>query len=267
MKSSDILTVKEIKIELENRLKHSYLERFIQKPVIDEDKLFILFSIIKNTSYSDIQKQNYIITTMLVQIALDTHDLVTENNATNNTDLARKERQLTVLAGDYYSGLYYYLLSKIEDIPMIHTLATAIKEINELKMSIYYKEFDSVHEFMELLKKLESLLILRVSEHFDRSSANEFAGNWLLTRKLIREKDSFITKGNSPIFNLLTDGPAHKIQHKQIVNTVENYIQNYLERAEETISNLPFHFHSLKKHVNAIIYDNFGRNVTVMEEG
>ncbi|MDL4840798.1 heptaprenyl diphosphate synthase component 1 [Aquibacillus rhizosphaerae] len=267
MKLSNNLPIKEIKLELEKQLTHSYLEKYIQKPVIDEDKLLILYSIIKNTSYSNIQKKNYIITTMLVQIALDTHDMVTEKNLLNDSDIAKKSRQLTVLAGDYYSGLYYYMLSKLEDIPMIHTLASAIKEINEIKMSIYYQEFDSVQEFMELLKNLESLLIFRVAEHMERSSVNEFTGNWLLTRKLIREKSSFIKKGNSPIFKLLTDGPAHEIHNNQIVYTVDSYIQSYLGRAEETISNLPLHFHSLKTHVNTIIYDNFGQNIKVMEEG
>ncbi|MBM7569823.1 heptaprenyl diphosphate synthase component 1 [Aquibacillus albus] len=258
--------MKEIKVELEEQLHHSYLKQFLQKPVIDEDKLLILISIIEHTNYSEIEKKNYVITTMLVQIALDTHDLVSQNSLKTDSDITRKKRQLTVLAGDYYSGLYYYLLSKLEDIPMIQTLASAIKEINEYKVSFYYKEFKSIHAFMESLKHLESLLILRVAQHMHQSDDSEFTGNWLLIRKLIREKNRYLDKGNSPIFDLITKGPGTHLQNNQIIYTVEKFIHKYTEHVEDTFSHLPMHLHTLKSYVQALTYDNLRKNIKVMEE-
>nr|WP_255639613.1 heptaprenyl diphosphate synthase component 1 [Aquibacillus saliphilus] len=261
------LTVNELKIAIEKQLNHSYLEKFIQKPVIDEDKLLILSSLLQNTTFSEHKKKNYIVTTMLVQIALDTHDLVTETADKDESDLSRKTRQLTVLAGDYYSGLYYYILSELSDIPMIHTLASAIKEINELKMSIYYKEFNSVQDLMDSLKKLESLLIQRVAEHIQRTSILELTGDWLLMRKLIREKKTFLNKGRSPVFDLLTEGLAYNVNGNQIVYTVEDTIQKHVSHVEDAISHLPVQFHSLKLYANAILDDNLGKNTIVVEEG
>ncbi len=266
MKTSSNLTLNEIKEAIETQIEHSYLEKYIQKPVIDDDKLFILSSIINNTPNSDSKKKHYIITAMLVQIALDTHDLVSRREEHGETGRNKKQRQLTVLAGDYYSGLYYYLLSRLDDIPMIHMLASAIKEINELKMTVYYKEYESVSEFMNSVMQIESLLIRRIAEFFQRDSINEFTGNWLLTRKLMREKSSFLNKESSLIFELLTKGPAHRIDYNHVVTTVEQFIQNSTRRAEETISQLPGHFQSLRLHVHAII-DSIGNNTTVLEEG
>src|SRR5699024_12080275 len=102
---------------------------------------FIFLSVIlNNRSMSILRKKQYIITTKLVQIAWDTNDLVPVTNDEMDSEESRVAKQLTVLAGDYYSGLYYLLLSEIEAFDMIHILASAIKEINEYKMKLYYQE-------------------------------------------------------------------------------------------------------------------------------
>lgn len=243
------------------------MDKYIQKPVIDEDKLFILSSIINNTSLSEVKKRHYIITTMLVQVALDTHDLVQVESDNYETNHNKKKQQLTVLAGTYYSGLYYNLLSELDDIPMIYTLASAIKEINEQKMTIYYCEVDSYQDFMESLKKIESVLIFRVAEYMKRSSVNEVVGDWLLTRKLIYEKASYLKKGVSPIFDLLVKGSNSNVNYPQITSVVENLIQNNVTRLEITLSQLPVHFNSIKAYVNTMIYNNICTNSKVAEEG
>lgn len=266
MKSSDSL-LREIYLEIESRLSHTYLEKYIQKPVIDEDKLLILFSIVQNTSFSEIQKKNYIITTMLVQIALDTHDLVTETSKEKDTDFSQKERQLTVLAGDYYSGLYYYLLSQLDDVSMIHTLASAIKEMNELKMTIYYQEFSSVDIFMDEMKKLESLLVIRVAEHMGYDQLKSFTQNWLFIRLLVREKNNFLNEHTSSLIRLLTDGPASNIPKNQVVPTLETTIELCMNRLKVDSSKLPSEFSTLKKHVKAVVNYDFSKNIIVLEEG
>lgn len=260
------LSIKNIQEELENILQDSYLQRYLQKPVIDNDKLMLLYTLIQNTNYTDIKKKNYIIATMLVQIALDTHDLVTEN-VNGESDTNKMNRQLTVLAGDYYSGLYYYMLSQLDDIPMIHTLASAIKEINELKMIIYYDTHQSIHEFMSHVKKLESILIIRVAEHFNRSSINEFAKSWLFTRKLIQEKKLFLAEQKTPLIDLMTSGQAFNLQYKQAEQTIELLIGKHVLIVEEHVHILPTHFHALKTYVQNIFVDSFTPNKMAMEEG
>lgn len=260
------LSIKHIQEELEDILQDSYLQKYLQKPEIDNDKLMILYTLIQNTNYTDIKKKNYVITTMLVQIALDTHDLVTENS-TEESDTYKRNRQLTVLAGDYYSGLYYYMLSKLDDIPMIHTLASAIKEINELKMIIYYEVHHSISDLMENIKVLESILIIRVAEHFNKSAINDFVENWLFTRKLMREKNLFLTDQRTPLCDLLIQGQDFEIPYNQFGQTIEALIHKHLLVSKELVHFLPTHFQILKNDIHNLYTENYTSNKIAMEEG
>ena len=106
---------------------------------------------------------------MLVQIALDTHEKVS-NKANEETSGFHKRRQLTVLAGDYYSGLYYYLLSMNCDIILIRALAEGIKEINEHKIMLYQKAHVAIRDIMESVVIIESALLQKTCDHFQLSN-------------------------------------------------------------------------------------------------
>src|SRR5690606_19602496 len=107
-------------------------------------------------------KDELIITTMLVQVALDIHEEIPDDNG-DNIDV---KYQLSILAGDYYSGLYYSMLAEIEERSFISLLASAIKQINELKMKNYYLQSDSVEMYWSLKKQINSRLIQSIAEHF-----------------------------------------------------------------------------------------------------
>lgn len=177
---------------IEEKVRHDFLWKNIDKPVVDEDKLFILSKLVpKSASYSNKERDVYIITTMLVQIALDTHELVSDDRCAENvyTDL---ETQLHVLAGDYYSGLYYYLLSEIEDFQFINKLATAIKAINELKMKIYYKEYNNFNEYVDLKVQIDSLLLDKVAAFFNQLHLVDSIKQWFYLSLLLKEKNHLL---------------------------------------------------------------------------
>jgi len=189
------------KKQIKQKMKHTYLHEFIEKPTIDEEKLFILNSMMDRAILSPEQKEQYIISTMLVQMALDTHDLVPVNNTSDTQPESQISKQLTVLAGDYYSGLYYFLLSEIDDFAMIHTLATAIKEINEYKMNLYYQDkWKTTDDIMFTIKKIETLLFSHVSAHLGLDPLDETVGEWLLINKItLEQKRAQIKKSSSLI--------------------------------------------------------------------
>ncbi|WLR43743.1 heptaprenyl diphosphate synthase component 1 [Bacillus carboniphilus] len=168
-----------IRQSLKDHLSHSYLLKYIQQPEIDEDKLLLLLAFFEGLPDLTVkQKHTYVITTLLVQIALDTHEQVTSDKITSQEQLV--QRQLTVLAGDFYSGLYYQLLSQIDDISLVRTLARAIKEINEHKMRIYEGNQGEIIS----LTIVESSLYKHLFSYYNCSSWVQLAESFLMYKKL-----------------------------------------------------------------------------------
>ena len=133
---------------IEEQLHHSYLKEYIDQPYIDRDRIyFLLLPFINEGRTMSKEVVQWISTAMLLQIALDTHEKVTISERDS-----LKERQLTVLAGVYFSSLYYKILAETDDVELICNLAKAIKEINESKISIYKNEHKSIIEAHEEVK-------------------------------------------------------------------------------------------------------------------
>ncbi|MDF2608331.1 MAG: hepS [Bacillales bacterium] len=88
----------------------SYLQQFIQNPIIDEDKLLLLISMLDHHGLSKLEMEDFVVTPMLVQIALDTHEQVSNSTIKIESETSLKLRQLTVLGGIYYSSLRWNLL-------------------------------------------------------------------------------------------------------------------------------------------------------------
>src|SRR5699024_10495241 len=120
---------------------------------IDEAELGMCIFTLQSMKMNEKNILHYATTIMLIQIALDTHEKVTDTQTT------RIYKQLTVLAGDYFSGWYYYLLSESRDIQLIGILAEGIREINEKKIQLYFGTCHSFDEVMNLVKDIEILFL------------------------------------------------------------------------------------------------------------
>lgn len=177
-----------LKSFIEERMKHAFVEKFIDKPLIDLDKLSILQFLYSDSSLFQKEKDLYIATIMFVQIALDTHEKVRTRRERADDET---KHQLYVLAGDYYSGLYYKFLSEKKDISMIHQVAKVIKRINEQKMRLYYSEFTTDEEFIHALCDVESLLYTEIATKLNYSEdVNETIRYMLLINRLLEEKEN-----------------------------------------------------------------------------
>ncbi|WP_019640359.1 heptaprenyl diphosphate synthase component 1 [Paenibacillus fonticola] len=109
----------------------------------------------------------------LVQLGLDTHDLIDEDSSCKEEKTMRS-RQLKVLAGDYFSSLFYELLAKTGQIEMISSMSSAICEVNRMKAGLYnkLKKLLPAEDYLKECTQLKMKLFQSFSQLLDKSLQN-----------------------------------------------------------------------------------------------
>ena len=98
-----------------------------------------------------------------VHIAFDAHDTIHHNDATSPL------QQLTVLSGDYFSGIHYKILAALPDIYFIRALSTTIGQINELKTN-FISEHQRCKRTIETVESIEASCIANFLHSYGFSS-------------------------------------------------------------------------------------------------
>ncbi|MES1049975.1 heptaprenyl diphosphate synthase component 1 [Bacillus thuringiensis] len=223
-----------IKEKLMEKLRHPYFINYIEEPFIDEEKIALLYGALKSANLHIEQIEHYVVTIMLVQIALDTHERVS-NKAGEEEIEFHKCRQLTVLAGDYYSGLYYYLLSMNRDIVLIRALAEGIKEINEHKIMLYQKAHETTDDIMKSVVAIESALLQKTCDHFHLSHWKPFITYVLGGNRLQKEIQLYANKQHSPVFQAMQDALGDKAEvvingwMKELRKKEKQFLENHTD--------------------------------------
>ncbi|WP_257984452.1 heptaprenyl diphosphate synthase component 1 [Neobacillus cucumis] len=258
-----------IKEQVEKRVFNSYLLEYIETPNIDEDKLLILVSILESLDLSFEKIKTYTLSTMLIQIALDTHEYI------SGAVVDEKKRQLTVLAGDYFSGLYYKLLAESEDINMIKSLSKGVKEVNENKILVYQSDLDRVDSLMTSIIRIESSLLTKVSDYFKVEFWNEFLANLLLFKRLINERNEYFQSGCSIFFQSLQKIFFSEVkledltepQQQQLLKVCDDYLERLKQAVEKALITLPNLNDFLVKRVKLLLSQYQPYAKTFVEEG
>ncbi|MGJ9382048.1 heptaprenyl diphosphate synthase component 1 [Salipaludibacillus sp. CF4.18] len=225
---------------------HPYLNKYIKNPEIDEDQAEILLLMLKEKDLSDTFIHDCILTTMLVQAALDIHETVDTHEL--GTSKLKTKRQLSVLGGDYYSSLYYYVLSKLENSSLIRAFARSIQEINESKMNIYKQHKKNAQPSLNDLKKIYSSVHINIAELLDLNDWSEGLEQFFLLKSLLKERFDLIESGKTGIIAQ----SLHQIMGNSLVKSETkpdtiNYLNSYIELTDSNLKHFNWRNEEIQK--------------------
>ncbi len=159
--------MEQVRTRIQRAIAHSYVDRYIQPRIVDEDRISFALSMLRSAQVDANIALDYVFAMMFIQLALDTHDEIDEQQT-------MQQKQLTVLAGDLYSGLYYEFLARRRDISLIRRFAEAIKEINIQKIRLQQLSPNDLERF-HCIGVIESALLCKLAEHVHADEWGELA--------------------------------------------------------------------------------------------
>lgn len=174
-------TISQFKSKILMYVRHRTLRIHTGEPELREDRLFFLLLPLLNGNQWDDEHEQSAISVAMIYSALAAHDQIKELNASS------KSQQLTVLAGDYYSGLYYQMLAQLSNVDLIRSLSNGVIDISEKKASVYDNVKQSFEEWMKTLQTIESLSIEQYYGHFDFEHYQPFVRRGLLIQRISDE--------------------------------------------------------------------------------
>lgn len=250
-------------------VKHPYLKKFIEDPVIDKDQATILFLLLKEKNFSKKYTHDCILTALLVQAALDTHETV--NIHVLSSELKKTKRQLTVLAGDYYSSLYYYVLAKLEDVSLIRVMAKSIQEINESKMNLYKQQRKRIQPTISDLKTIHASLLRNISQKLELTEWTKIIEEFFLLKVLLCERFDFIEFGNQgKVMNCLrrSQNPKTGIKNDhEYMDEFNRYIEESILKVQQLTLEKTSVSDFIKLRVNKLTTEYQHKVQCVVEEG
>ncbi|MDA8353537.1 MAG: heptaprenyl diphosphate synthase component 1 [Firmicutes bacterium] len=199
-----------IREDIIEQVRYPFMERYIHLQHIPQSFLRVLYLMLRSRSLPQDRIHLYCMTATLMQMGLSIHETVTTRRETHRDRI--RSRQLTVLAGDYMSSLFYKNLSTRGEVDGVAHLSKAICEINEAKMELYNLGNQSTFSWPDVLrltKKISGGLVTQLSYFFMDESDEENVWDPLAENLLVlTEWQNF----PAPASDMMAGVPSHLIR-------------------------------------------------------
>jgi len=159
----------EVPASIRKDLEHDLILQYTELPKFPAGRAGLLRLFLQAATDSpESLRELYPMAASLVQVALDTHDLVDEEQESGGK--IGRMTQLRVLAGDYFSSRFYQMLAQAGQIDWIRHLAGAICEMNRIKLQLYLRMRQlklTAEEYVQHMVSIKSVLFQTFSLLFD----------------------------------------------------------------------------------------------------
>ena len=261
----------DIKEQFFEKTNDSFVQSIISHPTFNEEAAYILTACLVSKGYSEEEIQYKILATLLIQTALDTHDHVGNENELQ--PLINK--QLTVLAGDFYSGLYYKILADQNDIGFIRMIAKGTQEVNENKIRFIQMDYDQISEFIDIVRNIETSIAQKVCDFVQAAPWKTLISNLLLFMRLLTEKRNWLQSQMSTIFDSFrkllfsTQETSQSVQNQDsyVMDAYDSMLTNVQKLVEMGIKQIPNLDKDVLRKVQSILCLHEGVTISFVEEG
>jgi heptaprenyl diphosphate synthase len=154
--------------QLDRLLQDPYIKKCIGSPVLPVGFVTMLDALLAMDQTST-KSQIYLwsAAAILLQMGVEMHNRVEPLKRPQSGEVERRQRY--VLAGDYYSSLFYRLLAEQQEITYLKHFSRVISSINQDKLSLHLqwqRQQMYTSEMIEKLKCVTSGLLMAVADFF-----------------------------------------------------------------------------------------------------
>jgi len=235
--------MEDILLEIRQLSNNIFVEKYVEVPTIEYIRLKVLNLFLQFSAVPAPIRKSYCVTAGIIQMGLDLHESVT--NRKESKEWANRNRQLSILAGDYYSSQFYSLLAKNHLIDGVRKLSKGIRNINIAKMKIYTRNngrgFADLNEILELIKIREGNLYIQfideVSSKAQQQKWQEIIEYTILLDTLKKENHNSQVENTSPAY-ILADYYSNKEEKNDVYTSRDSlYIKYGIDKKVKDITN------------------------------
>ncbi|WP_088809637.1 MULTISPECIES: heptaprenyl diphosphate synthase component 1 [Listeria] len=225
--------LKEVERLVHEKSAYRFLKDNFYGPETDKDQMLWLNESIHGSDLAETEKYRIITATLYVILAHDTHEMIDEDK--DGRGVSRKGRELTVLAGDYYSALYYRTMAELGMTQLLAALQRGVQKTNTAKTNIYQLHVVTDDDYMEELLASSSAIFAEFSSYFKNEEAfTKLACQAILLKRLEREQHFYEQYGLST----LKRAYDHGFFVKEAMATFEEWLEQLMDEVKMRIHHL-----------------------------
>jgi len=241
----------------EKAMKHDMISSNMEMPDFPDARIRLLFVYLDKNPTIKRNSELYALASSLVQMGLDTHDLI-DTDDEKKSEREMRTRQVNVLAGDFFSSRFYQLLAQAGEVNMVRQLSEAVCEVNRQKMNLYMRVKQlllSTDEYLSLLIQLKMYLFTAFQSIIDEVNQKTwtdmlraFTQCEIVREEMNKNNELRSFKGSWAYWHILQEGTEEdqlllrdnkvEVRHIQSLWTKYNIHNLLLDKLRQTIADI-----------------------------